>query len=73
MSSESMPTLSHAIKSFEFFMTTLEALGEQFDLLKPWVDIGIQWATKYYIRMDDTNAYVIAMCKFQIDIFLICR
>jgi hypothetical protein len=65
MSSESMPTLSHAIKSFETFMMDLEEVGEQFDILKPWVDIGMYWATKYYIRMDDTDAYVVAMCKFQ--------
>lgn len=32
--------------------------------LKPWIDVGISWATKYYKRMDDTKAYVIAMCKF---------
>jgi hypothetical protein len=45
------------------FMTNLENVGDQYELLKPWTDIGLQWATKYYIRMDDTDAYVVTMCK----------
>lgn len=62
MSSESTPVLSRAIASFEMFMTEWEKLGEQYEALRPWTDIGLKWAKKYYIRMDDTNAYVIAMC-----------
>lgn len=63
MSSESMPVLSLAIIEFERFMTELEALGEKHPVLKPWTDIGIHWATKYYIRMDETKAYIVTMCK----------
>lgn len=44
-------------------MTELEEVGDEHELLKPWTDIGVHWATKYYIRMDDTDAYVITMCK----------
>lgn len=44
-------------------MTELEEVGESHEVLKPWTDIGVQWATKYYIRMDNTDAYVITMCK----------
>jgi hypothetical protein len=58
-----MPTLSHAIISFERFMTDLENLGDEYEELKPWTDIALRWATKYYIRMDDTDAYVVTMCK----------
>jgi hypothetical protein len=63
MSSESKPTLSFATIELEKFMTELEDLGEDHNLLKPWTEIGVEWAKKYYIRMDDTRAYVIAMCK----------
>jgi hypothetical protein len=66
MSSESMPVLSRAISSFELFMTGWERLAKDFPILKPWIDIGMEWAKKYYIRMDDTDVYVITMCKFSI-------
>ncbi len=58
-----MPVLSHAIINFEKFMTEWEILGEKHKILKPWTDIGLRWARKYYIRMDDTEAYVLTMCK----------
>jgi hypothetical protein len=54
------------------FMTELEKLGEQHKVLRPWTEIGLRWATKYYIRMDDTDVYVIAMCKILV-ILLLCR
>jgi hypothetical protein len=63
MSGESMPVLSGAVPSFEIFMTRWEKLRAKFPLLKPWIDVGLQWAEKYYKRMDDTDAYVIAMCE----------
>ena len=44
------------------FMTEWEKLREEHSILKPWIDIGLRWATKYYIRMDDTEAYVVTMC-----------
>jgi len=44
-------------------MTEWEILGKKYAILKPWTDIGMRWATKYYIRMDDTEAYVLTMCK----------
>jgi hypothetical protein len=64
MSFEKTPILSSAIISFETFMTHLENIGNENDILKPWVDVGLEWATKYYRRMDDTDAYIITMCKF---------
>jgi hypothetical protein len=62
-SSESTPVLSRTIIDFEKFMTEWEKLGDKHEILKPWTDIGLRWATKYYIRMDDTDAYVLTMCK----------
>ncbi len=63
MSSESTPVLSHAISSFKKFMTEWEKIASQHEELWPWAEIGLQWAKKYYIRMDDTDAYVITMCQ----------
>jgi hypothetical protein len=45
-------------------MSEWDSLGKQHDRLRPWTQIGVSWATKYYIRMDDTDAYIITMCKF---------
>src|SRR6266581_6097255 len=64
MLSETTPILSHAIPNFEMFMTEWESLRVDCPELKFWTEIGLHWAKKYYIRMDDTDAYVIAMCKF---------
>jgi hypothetical protein len=60
---ESTPVLSRAISSFEMFMTDWEKLGKTYAELRPWMDIGLRWAKKYYTRMDDTDAYVVTMCK----------
>jgi hypothetical protein len=70
MSSESTPVLSHAISNFEMLMAEWENISEQHPVLKPWTDTGLEWATKYYIRMDETEAYVISMCESQIDYYL---
>lgn len=64
MSTHMTPVLSGAIPSFELFMTQWEKLGDEHLNLKAWTDIGLKWATKYYKRMDDTDAYVISMCEF---------
>jgi len=49
MSSKSTPVLSHAIASFEMLMTEWERLGNQYHVLKPWMEISLHWAKKYYI------------------------
>ena len=63
LSYEKTPVLSHAIPHFEMFMTELERLGHEHDILRPWAEVGLHWATKYYIWMDETGAYVVMMCK----------
>jgi hypothetical protein len=63
MSSESTPVLCGAIASFELLMTKWERLGEEHPGLQYWTRIGLRWARKYYKRMDDTDAYVIAMSR----------
>lgn len=49
-------------------MSAWETLGSTIPRMKPWTDIGLKWATKYYKRMDETRAYVIAMCEFRFTI-----
>jgi hypothetical protein len=35
--------------------------------MSQWTKIGIEWAAKYYIKMDDMHAYVIAMCELNFE------
>lgn len=63
MSAESTPILSGAIPAFEMFMTKWEKLADEHTKLKPFVQPGLDWTYKYYDRMDQTRAYVVAMCK----------
>lgn len=55
--------LSGAIPAFEIFMTKWEKLAEGRSNLSPMVKEGLVSAYKYYDRMDQTRAYVVAMCK----------
>jgi hypothetical protein len=43
-------------------MTKWEKLANRVKM-KPIVQPGLDWAYKYYTRMDETKAYVVAMCK----------
>lgn len=52
------------IPCFELFMTAWEVLQDANPCMKLSIDIGLQWVTKYYKRMDNTWAYVIAMCEW---------
>ncbi|KIJ12676.1 hypothetical protein PAXINDRAFT_82462, partial [Paxillus involutus ATCC 200175] len=64
MSSESLPHLGSTVPCFELFMSAWEMLGATHPRVKPWTDVGLEWATKYYQCMDNMHAYVIAMCAF---------
>jgi hypothetical protein len=63
MSAESMPVLSGAVAIFEIFMSTWERHRKD-PRVKPWVDIGLKWARKYYCIMDQTDAYIVTMSDF---------
>jgi hypothetical protein len=63
LSKEETPVLAGVLPAFEIFLTKWEKLATVKYWLKPWIDVGLSWAYKYYKRMDLTNAYVIAMCK----------
>jgi hypothetical protein len=63
ISSELMPVLLQGVIYLERLMTNWKSLGKRYRQLKPWTEVGVQWATKYYIQMDNTDAYVVTMCK----------
>jgi hypothetical protein len=63
MSSESMPVLSSAITIFEIFMSEWECLCKRSPILAPWINIGLEWAKKYYNIMDGTDAYIVTMSE----------
>jgi len=44
-------------------MTTWEILGKNHPELAWFTDIGLEWAVKYYERMDLSKAYIVAMRK----------
>ena len=45
-------------------MTEWETLRSDYKTLELWTEIGLKWAKKYYVQMDETDAYVVTMCKF---------
>ena len=63
MSSETMPVMMHANIRFKMFMTDLETVKKEHEVLMPWVDVMLSWAYKYYKRMDDNDIYVVTMCE----------
>ena len=63
MSGKSMPVLLGAVPSFKIFMTQWEKLHTIYLKLKPWVNIGLEWAKKYYNCMNNTDMYVVVMCE----------
>lgn len=60
MCGETTPLLSGAIPAFEMFMTRWETMS-QHPNLETIIAPGLEWAAKYYKRMDRTRAYIIAM------------
>jgi len=64
MSSESRPRLGSAVSHLELFMTAWESKANKTPRLRPYIDVGLKWAKKYYKCMDNTHAYVVAMCRF---------
>jgi hypothetical protein len=54
--------LSGVLPSFEMLMSRWEKLAKDVPALKKYIDPGLKKAYEYYNRMDETKAYVIAMC-----------
>ena len=64
MSAELMPVLLSAVVIFKIFMSQWEELGKKFKRLMPWINVGLNWAKKYYKFMDDTDVYIVTMGEF---------
>ncbi|TFK58783.1 hypothetical protein BDN72DRAFT_781593, partial [Pluteus cervinus] len=61
MSKEKTPVLAGVVPTFEVTMTALERLGQQNPQLTRYTDVAVEYFKKYYNRLDNTPAYVIAM------------
>ncbi|KAJ6467257.1 ribonuclease H-like domain-containing protein, partial [Mycena sanguinolenta] len=65
MSTENTPILAGAIPAFELFMTSWKAMLDDVDLqvenIRNFIHPGLAIAKKYYNRMGETDAYIIAM------------
>ena len=55
--------LAGVIPTFERFMSAWETLSEKNPHLAVAINKGLSFASKYYKKMDDTKAYILAMCK----------
>ncbi|KAJ7478434.1 hypothetical protein FB451DRAFT_1131681 [Mycena latifolia] len=66
MSSENTPILASAIPAFELFIASWKAMLNDADLrsenIGNFIRPGLAIAEKYYNKMADTDAYIIAMC-----------
>jgi len=63
MSKEKMPVLAGVIPTFEHFMTAWEMLSDKNPHLRVTINRGLSFVNKYYKKMDETKAYILAMCK----------
>jgi hypothetical protein len=69
MSKEKTPVLAGVIPTFERFMTAWEKLSEKNPHLAVAINKGLMFANKYYKKMDETKAYILAMCKCSFILF----
>ena len=58
-----MPVLAGVIPTFEHFMTAWEMLSDKNPHLRVTINRGLSFVNKYYKKMDETKAYILAMCK----------
>ena len=69
LTSQRTPILAGVLPSFEMLMTSWEKLANDMPNLKQFIQPGLDSTYKYYRRMDETKAYVIAMCTFSLHHF----
>jgi hypothetical protein len=69
MSAENTPVLAATIPAFELFMSSWESMLDDSDLedenVAQIISPGLDIAKKYYNKFADTDAYLIAMCKYE--------
>ena len=71
MSGKSTLLLDGAILVFKMFMSVWENLANKKPHLKRYINIGLEWATKYYVKMNGTCAYIIVMCEYQSTLYFV--
>jgi hypothetical protein len=71
MSSDALPSLGRMVPTLELFMRGWEQLAKQEPRLAPWIDNGLHWAYRYYKRTEETDAYLLAMCKLPIKLYCV--
>ncbi|KAG2040289.1 hypothetical protein BDR03DRAFT_858344, partial [Suillus americanus] len=64
MSSESTPTLSGTVPTFERLIEGWNHIANHFPHFAPLISIGLLWADKYDDQMGTTNAYAVSMYQF---------
>lgn len=67
LAGQHVPTLCYSIQYMERFITAWEELPNKCGSvraarIRPYVQVGVRWATKYYKKLDNSYAYVISMC-----------
>ncbi|KAF8230270.1 hypothetical protein L208DRAFT_1282653, partial [Tricholoma matsutake] len=68
MLKDKTPILAGTIPSFEQFMSCWEQLAKKNVHLAPAIKIGLDFTMKYYKQIDDTDAYVVAMCEYNFQV-----
>jgi hypothetical protein len=67
MSVENTPILAATIPAFELFVASWTSLIVDQDLQKEnilkFIRPGLAVATKYYDKLEETDAYIISMCE----------
>ncbi|KAF8587220.1 hypothetical protein K439DRAFT_1338861, partial [Ramaria rubella] len=71
MSKQLMPLLSGTLPSLEIFMSWWEQIHDTKQHLAPFIQPGLDKASKYYNCMDDSLAYIIAMGKSSLFIYFL--
>jgi hypothetical protein len=67
--SEWRPVLSDVVPAFKLFMTAWEMLGKKHLHPAPFMQVSVEWAVKYYERMDLSKVYIVAMGKWTCSYF----
>lgn len=63
MSHDQLPRLGKSVPTFEFFMKAWKKMSNKEPRLQPFIKPGLAKAESYYNKMENSPAYVIAMCK----------
>jgi len=63
MLKEKTPVLSGSIPALKMMIAAWMKLSATQLRLKPFIDIALSWAEKYYTKTHRTKAYIIVMCK----------